>query len=112
MFLLMCAAGALAGLWYDVCRLVRRLLAAGPLLSLLADLFFGAGAAAVFCAAAVAANYGAVRLYMVLAALLGWLLYAAGASRLLPGLARRTAHRTRRIARRMKENRIIKVIFR
>ena len=108
----MCAAGALVGLWYDFCGLVRRLLAAGPLLSLLADAAFGLGAAAIFCAAAVAADHGAVRLYMVLATLLGWLLYALGAARLLRALARRAARLGERILRALKENRLIKVIFR
>ena len=111
-FCVMCAAGALVALWYDVCRQVRNLLAAGPLLSLAADAAFGLGAAAVFCGAAVAANYGAVRLYMVLAALLGWFLYAAGPGHALRQGARRLCRGLRRALRRMKDNRIIKVIFR
>ena len=111
-FLLLCAAGALIGAWYDVCRAVARLLAAGFFLSLLTDAAFGLGAAGLLGAAAVAANYGALRLYMLLAAALGWALYAIGLSRPLRALARRGRARGGRWLRRLKENRITKVIFR
>ena len=111
-FLLMGAAGVLIGLWYDLCGLLRRVLAAGPLLSLLADALFGLGAALLFAAASVAADWGRVRLYQVLAAALGALLYALSAGPLLRRLAGRASALFRRFARRVKENRIIKVIFR
>ena len=77
-FLLMLAAGAAIGLWYGLLAAVRRLLAAGFWLSLGADLAFGAGAAALFCAALTAADYGRFRLFAVLAALLGFSLCAIG----------------------------------
>ena len=60
-FVWMVAAGAAIGVWYALLAAVRRLLAAGFWLSLAADLAFGAGAAATFCAALVAADYGRVR---------------------------------------------------
>lgn len=77
-FLLMLAAGAAIGLWYGLLAAVRRLLAAGFWLSLAADLAFGAGAAALFCAALTVADYGRFRLFAVLAALLGFGLCAIG----------------------------------
>ena len=111
-FLAMCAAGALIGLWYDVCRALRRLLAAGPLLSLLADGLFGLGAAALFCLACYAACWGAARPYQLLAAGLGWLLYALGAAPALRAVLRPARALCRRASAALKENRIIKVIFR
>ena len=77
-FLLMLAAGAVIALWYGLLAALRRLLCAGFWLSLGADLAFGAGAAVLFCAALTAADYGRLRLYAVLAALLGFGLCAVG----------------------------------
>ena len=56
-FVWMVAAGAAIGCWYALLAALRQLLAAGFWLSLAADLAFGAGAAAIFCAALVAADY-------------------------------------------------------
>lgn len=66
------------GGWYAVTAALRRLLTAGPLLGLCADLAFGLGAAAIYCAALYTANYGQPRLYTVLAAALGFALLAVG----------------------------------
>ena len=57
-FLWMLAAGMLIGAWYGCMAVLRRLLEAGVWLGLLCDVGFGLGAAAIFCAALVAANYG------------------------------------------------------
>ena len=77
-FLWMTAAGAVIGAWYGLLALARRALRAGFWLSMAADVCFGAGAAAIFCAALVAANYGQVRLYAVLGTALGFALAAVG----------------------------------
>ncbi len=77
-FLWMVAAGALIGCWYALLAALRRLLAAGFWLSLAADIAFGVGAAALFCAALVAADYGRVRLFSVAGALTGFALCATG----------------------------------
>ena len=110
-FLWMMAAGALIGAWYALLAFLRRLLAAGFWLSLAADLAFGAGAAVIFCAALVAADYGRARLYGVLAALAGFVLFAAAAF----GPARRAAHGLgaafRHIFVKIRAYRWIKVIF-
>ena len=74
-------AGALIGAWYGVTAALRRVMAAGLWLSLAADIAFGAGAAALFCGALVTANYGQVRLYAVLGALLGFALFTLGVAR-------------------------------
>ena len=77
-FLWMVAAGALIGAWYGALAALRRLLSAGIWISLLADVAFGVGAAAIFCAALTAANGGEWRLYAALGAVLGFALFAAG----------------------------------
>ena len=111
-FLWMVAAGALIACWYAVLAALRRLLAAGFWLSLAADVAFGVGAAALFCGALVAADYGRVRLYPIVGALLGFALCAAG---LFPP-ARRIASALTRAFRRIfvtiRGFRWIKVIFR
>ena len=86
-FLWMVAAGALIAGWYALLAALRRLLAAGFWLSLAADIAFGVGAAALFCGALVAADYGRVRLFSVAGTLAGFALCAAA---LLPP-ARRVA---------------------
>jgi len=77
-FLWMVAAGALIACWYALLAALRRLLSAGFWLSLAADMAFGAGAAALFCAALVTADYGRVRLFSIAGALAGFALCAAG----------------------------------
>ena len=111
-FLWMTAAGAAIGAWYALLAALRRLLSAGMWISLAADLAFGAGAAAIFCAALVAANYGRVRIYAVLGAALGFALFAAGA--FPPGrrAARALADGARHIFVKISRFRWIKVIFR
>ena len=77
-FLWMLVSGMLIGAWYGCLACLRRLLAAGVWLSLMCDLLFGLGAGAIFCAALVTANYGALRLYAVAAALMGFMVFAMG----------------------------------
>ena len=73
---------------------------------------FGVGAAAVFCAALVAADYGRVRLYALLAALLGFGLFAAGVFPPARRAAGSFAGALRRIFVKISGFRWIKVIFR
>ena len=111
-FLWMMAAGAAIGLWYALLAALRRLLAAGLWLSLLADIAFGVGAAALFCAALVAADYGRLRLYHAAGALLGFGLFAAA---VFSPAGRAAAWATRAVRRffvKIREFRWIKVIFR
>lgn len=111
-FLWMAGAGALAGAWYALLAGLRRLLRAGFWLSLAADIAFGTGAAAIFCAALVAANYGAVRLYAVAGALLGFSLFAAGVYPPGRRAARAVAGAVRHFFVKIGRFRWIKVIFR
>lgn len=110
-FAWMLAAGALMGAWYAVTAALRRVLAAGVALSLCADIAFGLGAAALYLAALVTANYGQPRLYTVAAAALGFMLFAGGAY--LPGkkAARTILITIRRIIVTLRRHRWINVIF-
>ena len=111
-FVAMMAAGLLVGLVYDLLAGARRLLRAGPLLSLCADLAFGLTAALVLGGALTFANYGQARLFAFLGACAGAALYAFGPHRLGRGLLRGFVRKFRRIWRRIAKFRPIKVIFR
>lgn len=110
-FIWMMAAGALAGAWYALLAALRRLLRAGFWLSLASDLAFGAGAAAIFCAALVSADWGRVRLFCVLGALLGFALFAAVAFAPARSAASALLRWGNRLFDRIRKNRWIKVIF-
>ena len=111
-FLWMVAAGALIACWYALLAALRRLLAAGFWLSLAADAAFGVGAAAVFCGALVSADYGRVRLFSILGALVGFALCAAGLFSPARGVAVALNRGIRHIFVKINNNRWINVIFR
>ena len=90
---------------------LRRLLRAGTLLSLCADLAFGLMSALVLGGALTFANYGQMRLFAFLGAGAGAALYALGPHRLGRGLLRGFMRGFRRIWRRIAKFRPIKVIF-
>lgn len=110
-FLWMLAAGAAMGAWYALMAALRRLLCAGLWLGLLTDAAFGLGAAALFCLALYTANYGEVRFFVVIAAALGFALFALGAfstgARIVCAISRQLCHFVAKFG----ENRWIKVIF-
>ncbi len=111
-FVWMVAAGALIGAWYALLAALRRLLAAGTWLSLAADVAFGAGAAAIFCAALVTANWGRVELCAVAGTLAGFALFAAGAFPPARRAAELIVAGARRFFVKIRRYRWIKVIFR
>ena len=111
-FVAMMVAGLLVGLVYDLLAALRRLLCAGPLLSLCADLAFGLAAALVLGGALTFANYGQARLFAFLGAGAGIALYALGPHRLGRGLLHGFVRKFRRIWRRIVKFRLFKVIFR
>ncbi len=94
-FLFMLSCGVKIGVCHDALRLLRRLFRPGAALSLALDLSFGAGAAALLIASLVRALDGELRLYALMGALAGFLLYGATLSRLLAFVARRAAQRLR-----------------
>ena len=111
-FVWMAAAGAVIGAWYGCAALWRRLLSAGFWLGLAADTAFGLGAAAIFCLALYAANYGQVRLYAVAASALGFAIFALGAFPVGRRAIQGTKWMLHRIIVTLSGYRWIKVIFR
>lgn len=102
-FLSMMYAGLACGVFYDILRLLRRMMRAGRVASAAADLIFWLGAACVCAYALFHISHEPVRLYALLGALCGMLLYLAGVSELIYGVmgtlwreARGIAERARR----------------
>ena len=90
-FLLMLGCGLRLGLLWDFFRLLRHLFKPGFLLSLALDLLFGAAAAGLLCASLMRALEGELRLYALMGALCGFLLYGATLSHLLAWIAGKAA---------------------
>ena len=87
-FLLMLKSGLFIGLWYDLTRLLRRLFQPGFIMSLALDLLFGAGTAALLILSLMRALDGELRLYAMMGALCGFLLYGVTLSPLLRAVFR------------------------
>lgn len=97
-FLVMTAAGVLAGVLYDLIWLLRIRLEAGFWLSLTADLLFGAGAAAIYIIFSMQACFGQVRFFQLCAYAVGFALYRGGPHKVLCGAAMAVAKRLARLA--------------
>lgn len=110
-FLWMTGAGFVIGALYTVCAGLRRLMCAGFWLTLAIDILFGLGAAIVLIAAALTASYGSLRLYELLGAALGAILFELGARPPLEKLADTLSGILRRTFRKIAKFRLIKVIF-
>nr|WP_122013217.1 spore cortex biosynthesis protein YabQ [Maliibacterium massiliense] len=87
-FLAMLYAGIAAGVWYDVLRILRRMLHMGAVCTALMDLLFWAGTLALCVYTLYVTNDGALRLYALCGMALGAGLYAFGISPLVMRLAR------------------------
>lgn len=87
-FFVMMYAGIAIGLYLSVDQALRRLFQAGRFLSLVMDLAFGLAAAFTVICTLLFASGGELRLYALMGALCGYLLYAATLGPLLHCLAR------------------------
>lgn len=110
-FLWMTGAGLLVGALYTLASSMRRLLCAGFWLTLIVDALFGLGAALILTAALVMGNYGQLRLYELLGAALGFILYVLGPDPLIRRGAAFLRRRLRHILVAISNFRLIKVIF-
>ena len=110
-FLWMVGAGLAVGALYALCAGLRRLMCAGFWLTLVIDALFGLGAALVLIAAALTASYGSLRVYELLGAALGAILFELGARPPLEALARALFTAFRRAFQKIANFRLIKVIF-
>lgn len=111
LFLWMTGAGLLVGLLYTLASALRRLLCAGFFLTLLIDALFGLGAALILIAALFTGSYGQLRLYELLGAALGFILYVLGPDPLVRRAAGAIGRRLRHIFAAISRFRLTKVIF-
>lgn len=111
LFVWMMAAGAVMGAWYVLTLMLRRFIQAGFWLTLACDLLFGAGCALIFTAALIAGNYGQLRPFALLGALLGALIFLLGLLPPLCALGRYLRRFFARIVAALARNRCLKVIF-
>lgn len=110
-FLWMVGAGLAAGALYALCAALRRLLSAGLWLTLAIDAMFGLGAAVLLIVAALTADYGQLRLYELLGAALGAILFELGIRPPLERLVGALCRTAGRMFQSIANFRPIKVIF-
>ena len=110
-FVWMMVCGGIIALWYALMALVRRLTEAGFWLSLLWDLIFGLGCAAILIAGLVIADYGRVRLYSLLGAVLGGIVTKFGLITPLQNVLGRFSAFLQGIVTKLAKYRLIKVLF-
>lgn len=85
-FLTMMYAGLAIGLYLSADRALRRLFAAGSLLSAVMDLLFGIISACIVLCALMKASGGELRLYALMGTICGYLIYSATLGPLLSRL--------------------------
>lgn len=107
-FLWMLLAGMLIGLLYDGFGLLRYVLRAGTALTMLLDVLWGAASGVLLAVMLVIANRGRLRLYVLAAVLLGFVLYRAAASRPM----RMAVGRVGRLVKKLPIFRLLKIVFR
>ena len=110
-FLWMMLCGGIIALWYELMAAVRRLTEAGFFLSLLCDLIFGLGCAAILIAGLVTGDYGRVRLYSILGAVLGGIITKIGLITPFRNVLRRIGAFLQEIVTKLAKYRLIKVLF-
>ena len=110
-FLWMMFCGGIIALWYSLMALVRHLMQAGFWLSLICDLIFGLGCAAILIAGLVIGDYGRVRLYSLSGAILGAIVTRIGLITPLYVVFARFGAFLRIIVTKLAKYRLIKVLF-
>lgn len=111
-FLWMVGAGLAIGVLCAFSAAIRRLLCAGFWLTLLIDALTGLCAGLILIAALVTGSYGQLRLYELLGAAAGILLFRMGVEPPIRRCLCALACLLRRIIDKITGNRLIKVIFR
>ncbi|MEE1199051.1 MAG: spore cortex biosynthesis protein YabQ [Christensenellales bacterium] len=110
-FLWMVGAGLLIGALYGLQRILCKLLEAGFMLTLAADLIFGIAAAAILLLALITGCYGELRLYQLLGVLAGVLLFRTGIEAPLLRFFHRVFRKLRIFYVRLSKFHLVKVIF-
>lgn len=112
MLVWMAGAGAMIAVWYALTSLLRRVVQAGVIRTLLIDLLFGVGAAAIFLAFLFAGSHGAFRPYMLLGTAGGFALFRLGLHAPVRRISSLLLINFGRIVTAIRRNHLIKVIFR
>ena len=110
-FVWMMFCGCIIALWYALMAAVRRLMEAGFWLSLACDLLFGLGCAAILIAGLVIADYGQIRLYSLIAAILGAIVTKFALISPLSALCSHFTAILHKIMTKLAKYRLVKVIF-
>lgn len=110
-FIAMLYAGLFIGAWYHVLRLVRHLLEAGMILTSIMDILFGVGAGVVLIGFLLQANYMDLRLYALLGALCGMILYACTIGPFLTWMGKLCESGTRKVIRMLMNTAVLKNFF-
>lgn len=111
-FLWMIGAGLSIGALYAFCAWLRRLLCAGFWLTLIIDILFGLTAAVVLIVTVLLADHGRFRLYELLGAALGAILFELGIHPAVGALTAAIWQGIRGFFQKITKFRLIKVIFR
>lgn len=111
LFLWMMAGGVCIGIWYLLTAGLRRLVQAGFWLGLGCDLLFGAGAAVLLTGFLISGNYGVLRPFTLIGALLGAMLALFALVEPLYASGRLLSRTGKRIVTALAQNRLLKVIF-
>lgn len=111
-FLTMLYSGMLAGVYVTLDSALRRLFGAGKLLGALMDLLLGVASALSVILGLLRASGGELRLYALLGALCGFLIYMATVHPLLEALFRLSARLLRSMLHHISRLTLIKKFFR
>ena len=111
-FVFLFAAGALCGLWHGLFLILSKIFRAGFFLRALLDFAAALGIAVLLTTALLIACDGEIRVFSLLAALLGFLAYRNTVARGLRRLGRWLKPRACALARAIAKNRALQKIFR
>ena len=104
-------AGVVIGLWLEIIRILRRLFAAGPVMGLALDGLFLLGVFGAVGVMLIRASHGDLRLYALLGAICGFLVYLCSASVLFRWVGRRGVCALTRLAAAVKRNKLFRIVF-
>lgn len=112
LFIWMAVAGMAVGVWYGMTALLRHVLQAGFWLTLACDLLFGLGSAVILLYFMITGNYGQIRLFSILGAVLGFFLFMFALAAPMTWLLELLQNKFRHFMTKLSQNRLINVIFR
>ena len=110
-FLVMMYAGLAVGLYSSVDAAARRLFGAGRWMALFMDLIFGAAAACIVVCGLLLAADGELRLYSLMGAVCGYLIYAGTLARPVGALLTLTARCLKRLGAWLSARKLVKKLL-